>query len=29
MTAAPGERAEVEIKGTKVFCRDPRAFADG
>ena len=26
---ARGERAEVEIKGTKVFCRDPRAFADG
>jgi hypothetical protein len=24
--AKPGERAEVEIRGTKVFCRDPQAF---
>lgn len=29
MEAAAGERAEIEIRGTKVFCRDPRAFADG
>ncbi|WP_315759943.1 hypothetical protein [Sphingomonas sp. Y38-1Y] len=28
MAAQPGERAEVEIRGTKIFCRDPRAFKD-
>ncbi len=29
MEALPGERAEIEIRGTKVFCRDPRAFRNG
>jgi hypothetical protein len=28
LATQPGERAEVEIKGTKIFCRDPRAFKD-
>lgn len=24
--ALPGERAEVEMKGTTILCRDPRAM---